>query len=89
MAKKPSYPRKEALQPIKRKAGLTSDKDGAQKDKMTGRGLQRKMENGTRKDVEASEIVWVHLNPSVDNILTSAVYPLDSHSIAGLTQSTT
>ena len=30
MAKKPSYPRKEALQPIKRKAGLTSGEDEAQ-----------------------------------------------------------
>ena len=69
MVKKPSYPRKEALQPIKRKAGLTSDRDEAQKDKMTGRGLQRKMENGPRRDVEASEIVWVHLNPSVDKII--------------------
>ena len=69
MAKKPSYPRKEALQPIKRKAGLTSDRDGAQKDKMTGRGLQRKMENGPHKDVEASKIVWVHLNPRDDNII--------------------
>ena len=57
MARKPSYPRKEALQPIKRKTGLTSDRDGAQKDKVTGRGLQRKMENGPRKDVETSEIV--------------------------------
>ena len=69
MAKKPSYPRKEALQPIKRKAGLTSDGDRAQKDKATERGPQRKMENGPRKDVEASEIVWVHLNPRVDNII--------------------
>ena len=69
MAKKPSYSRKEALQPINRKAGLTSDRDGAQKDKMTGGGLQRKMEKGPRKDVEASEIVWVYLNPSVDNII--------------------
>ena len=69
MAKKPSYPRKESLQPIKRKAGLTSDRDGTQKDKATGRGLQRKMENSPRKDVEASEIVWVHLNRSDDNII--------------------
>ena len=46
MAKKPSYPRKEALQPIKRKAGLTSDGHGAQKDKATERDPQRKMENG-------------------------------------------
>ena len=69
MAKKPSYPRKEAPQPIKRKAWLISDKDGAQKDKLTGRGLQRKMENGPQKDVEPSEIAWVHLNPSNDNII--------------------
>ena len=69
MVKKPSYQRKEALQPIKRKAGLTSERGGAQKDKMTGRGLQRNMENGPRKDAEASEIVWVHLNPSDNNII--------------------
>ena len=69
MAKKPSYPRKEAPQPIKRKAGLTSEGDGARKDRMTERGLQRKMENSPRKDVEASEIVWVHLNLSDDNII--------------------
>ena len=55
MAKKPSYPRKEALQPIKRKAGLTSNKDEAQRDNETGRGPQRKTENGPRRDVEASE----------------------------------
>ena len=69
MAKKPSYPRKEAPQPIKKKAELTSDEDGAQKDKTTGRGLQRKIENGPRKGVEASEIVWDHLNSSDDNII--------------------
>ena len=75
MSKKPSYPRKEAFQPIKRKAGLASDRDGAPKDKVIGRGLQRKMENGPRKDVEASEIVWVHLNPSDDNIIHLAGLP--------------
>ena len=69
MAKNPSYPRREALQPLKRKAGLTSDRDEAQKDKVTGRDLQRKMENGPQKDREASEIVWVHLNSSNDNII--------------------
>ena len=56
MAKKPSYPRKEAPQPIKKEAGLTSDEDGAQKDRATERGLQRKMESDPRKGVEASEI---------------------------------
>ena len=75
MVKKPSYPRKEALQPIKRKAGLTSYRDRSQKDKMIGKGLQRKMKNGPRKDVEASEIVWVHLNPSVDNIIHLSTLP--------------
>ena len=49
MAKKPSYPRKEAPQPIRKKAGPTSDEDGAQKDKVTGRGLQRKMPNDPQK----------------------------------------
>ena len=37
--------KKEALQPIKIKVGLINDEDEAQKGKMTGRGLQRKMKN--------------------------------------------
>ena len=49
MAKKPSYPRKGAPPPIKKKAGRTSDEDGAPKDRVTGKGLQRKMENGPPK----------------------------------------
>ena len=49
--------------------GLTSDEDAAQKDKATGRGLQRKMENGPRKSAEASEIVWVHLSSRDDNVI--------------------
>ena len=57
MAKKPSYPRKGAPPPIKKNVGQTSDEDGVQKDKATRRGLQRKMENGPRKGVEASETV--------------------------------
>ena len=69
MAKKPSYPRKEAPQPIKKKAGLTNDEDGAQKGKATGRGLQRKMGNGPRKGVEASEIIWAHLNSRDDHAI--------------------
>ena len=55
MAKKPSYPRKEALQPIKRKAGLTSSEDEAQRDNEIGRGPQRKKENGPRRDAESSK----------------------------------
>ena len=50
-----SYPRKDTLQPIKRKTGLTSDRDGAPKDKETERGPQRKTENDPRKDVETLE----------------------------------
>ena len=46
MAKKPSYPRKGAPPPIKKKVGKTSDEDGAQKDKAIRRGLQRKRDNG-------------------------------------------
>ena len=68
MAKKLSYPRKGAPPPIKKKTGQTSDEDEAPKDKATGRGLQRKMENGPRKGVETSEIVWVHRNLKDDNV---------------------
>ena len=69
MAKKLSYPRKGAPPPIKKKTGQTIDEDGAPKDKAIGRGLQRKMENGPRKDVETSEIVWAHLSSRDDNVI--------------------
>ena len=55
MTKKPSYPRKEVFQPIKRKTGLTSGEDEAQRDNETRRGPQRKKENGPRRDAEASK----------------------------------
>ena len=51
----------------KKKAGQTSEEDGALKDKATGRGLQRKMENGPQKGMETSETVWDHLNTRDDN----------------------
>ena len=60
--------RKEALQPTKKRAGQTSDEDGALKDKATRRGLQRKMENGPRKGTKTSKTVWAHLNPRDDNV---------------------
>ena len=60
--------RKEALQPTKKRAGQTSNEDGALKNKGTERGLQRKMENGPRKGTETSETVWAHLNPRDDNV---------------------
>ena len=69
MAKKLSYSRKGAPAPIKKKAGQTSNEDGAPKDKATGKGLQRKMENGPRKGVETSEIIWAHLNLRDDNVI--------------------
>ena len=69
MAKKLSYPRKGAPPPIKKKAGQTSNNDVAPKDKATGKGLQRKMENGPRKGVETSETVWAHLNLRDDNVI--------------------
>ena len=43
--KKPSYPRRRALLLIKKKAEQTCDEDEAPKDKGTGKGPQRKMEN--------------------------------------------
>ena len=69
MAKKLSYPRKGAPLPIKKKAGQTSEEDGAPKDKATGRGLQTKIENSPRKGVETSEIVWAHLSSTDDNVI--------------------
>ena len=50
-------------------SGQTSGKDEAPKDKATGRGLQKKMENGPRTDGETSEIVWAHLSMKDDNII--------------------
>ena len=52
----------------KERAGQTSDEDEALKDKATGRGLQRKMENGPRKGTKTSKTVWAHLNPRDDNV---------------------
>ena len=77
-AKKPSYSKKEALQPMKRKAELTSDRDGAQRDKETERGPQRKVKNGPRKGVEASEIAWVHLSPSGDDSISLSGLVMES-----------
>ena len=57
MVKKRSCQRKQALQPIKRKAGLINGRDEAQKDNEIGRGPQRKTVNGPRRDAEASETV--------------------------------
>ena len=67
--KKPSYPRKRALPPIKKKAGQTSDEDEALKDKATEKGLQRKMENGPRKGAGTSEIVWAHRNSKDGDVI--------------------
>ena len=69
MAKKLSYPRKGAPPPIKKKVGQTSGEHEAPKDKATGRGLQRKMENGPRNGVETSKTIWVHLNSRDDNVI--------------------
>ena len=88
MAKKPSYPRKEAPQPIKKKVRLTSDEDGARKGRATGRGLQRKMGNGPRKGVEASKSSGPISTRETITLFTSAVHPLNSLSIAGLARST-
>ena len=62
---------------ISKKGSSSTHKEKSRTDKQQGRSPKRKndwerspkMENGPRKDVEVSEIVWVHLNPSVDNII--------------------
>ena len=56
IVKNPSYPRRRALPPIKKKAEQTSDEDESSKDKDTGKGPQRKMENDPQKGVGTSEI---------------------------------
>ena len=87
MAKKPSYPRKGAPKPIKKKAGQTSGEDGAQKDKATGRGLQRKMENGPEKAWKPQRSSRPTSTRETTTLFTSAVHPLNSLSITGPEQS--
>ena len=66
---KPSYPRRRALLPIKKKVGQINDKDEAPKYKAFGKHPQRKMENDPRKGMEISEIVWVHRNSKDDDVI--------------------
>ena len=54
MAKKPSYLKKEALQPKRRRAGLTNNEDEALSDKEIEKNPRKMTENGPRKDMEAS-----------------------------------
>ena len=65
--KKPSYLRKGALQPTKRKAGQTNDRDEALSDTEIEKNPRKMTENGPRKDVEASGTNWVHLSLSCDS----------------------
>ena len=69
MVKKPSYSRRRALPPIKKKAEQTSDEDEAPKDNATGKGPQRKMENDPQKGVGTSEIAWAHHNSKDDDVI--------------------
>ena len=66
---KPSYPRRRALPPIKRKVGQINDEDEALKGKAFGRHPQRKMENDPQKGVETSGIVWVHRSSKDDDAI--------------------
>ena len=54
MAKKPSYPREEALQPTRRKAGLTRNGSEALGDKKTERDPQEGAENDSQGGEGAS-----------------------------------
>ena len=69
MENKPSYLKRKAPQPQKKKAGQTSDEDEALKDKTTEKGLQIRMEKGPRKGVGTSEIVWAHSNSKDDDVI--------------------
>ena len=53
----------------KKKAEQTSDDDEAPKDKATGKGPQRKMENDPQKGVGTSEIVWAHHHSKGDDVI--------------------
>ena len=69
MVKKPSYPRRTVLPPIKKKAEQISDEDEAPKDKATENGPLRKMENDPQKGVGTSEIAWAHHNSNDDDVI--------------------
>ena len=56
MAKKTLHPREEALQPTRRKAGLTSNGSEALGDKAIERDLKGRTGNGSQRGEEASEI---------------------------------
>ena len=67
MAKKPSHPRGEALQPTRRKAGLTRNRSEALGDKESKRDPQEGIENDPQEGEGASEIAWDYLSPSYGN----------------------
>ena len=67
MAKKPSYPREEALQSTRRKAGLTRNGSEALEDKETEKDPQEGTENDPQGGEGASETAWDHLSPSYDS----------------------
>ena len=66
-AKKPLHPREKALQPIRRRVGLTSSRSEALGDKEIGRDLQGRIGNDPRRGEEASETAWDHLSSSYVN----------------------
>ena len=65
--KKPSHPREGALQPTRRKAGLTSNGSEALRDKEAERDPQGETENDPQRGEGALETAWDHLSPSYDN----------------------
>ena len=84
MAKKPSYPREEALQPTRRKAGLTRNGSEALRDKETERDPREGTENDPQEGKGASETAWDHLSLSYGSSIHLGSSPPNSHSITGL-----
>ena len=66
----------------KRKAGLTSSEDEAQRDNETGRGPQRKKENGPRRDGKPQRPSRFTSARTATTLFTSVVYPSDGCSFA-------
>ena len=71
----PSYQRKRALPPVKRKVRQINDEDGAPEGKATKKNPQEKILNDPLKGGGTSEIVWVHRNPKDDDVTHLSVSP--------------
>ena len=87
MMKKPSYPRKEAPPPIKKKAGQTSDEDEAQKTKRLGEVSKERWRTVPEKAWKPQRSFGPTSTRETIMLFTSTVHPLNNLSITGPTRS--